>query len=83
MLISRFKKYLVYSKSLYEKNITYHILLSIILYAAPHLSTVLREWRTPDFMNEKLAVKSKELCFEAVGGMHSGISKNLYGVPSI
>ncbi len=29
----------------------------------------------PDIMNEKLAVKTKELCFEAFGVIHSGISK--------
>ena len=29
----------------------------------------------PEIVNEKLAAKTKELCFEAFGVMHSGISK--------
>ncbi len=51
-------------------------LLSIILYAAPTACPQFyADGEVPEIMNEKLASKTKELCFEAFGVMHSGISK--------
>ena len=51
-------------------------LFSIILYAAPTACPKFYvDGEAPTIVNEKLANKTKELCFEAFGVMHSGISK--------
>ena len=51
-------------------------LLSIMLYAAPTVCPKFYvDGEAPEIVNEKLANKTKELCFEAFGVMHSGISK--------
>ena len=51
-------------------------LLSIMLYAAPTACPKFYfDSEAPTIANEKLASKTKELCFEAFGIMHSGISK--------
>lgn len=51
-------------------------LLSIILYAAPTACPQFyMDGEAPEIVNEKLVNKTKELCFEAFGVMHSGISK--------
>jgi len=51
-------------------------LCSIMLYAAPTACPKFYvDGEAPTILNEKLTSKTKELCFEAFGVMHSGISK--------
>lgn len=51
-------------------------LFSIMLYATPTACPQFYvDGAAPDIVNEKLAAKTKELCFEAFSVMHSGISK--------
>lgn len=51
-------------------------LFSIMLYAAPTAcSQFYVDGDAPEIVNEKLTTKTKEICFEAFGVMHSGISK--------
>lgn len=51
-------------------------LLSIMLYAAPtQCPKFYVDGEAPTILNEKLISKTKELCSEAYGIMHSGISK--------
>lgn len=51
-------------------------LFSIVLYAAPTACPkFFVDGEAPTIVNEKLASKTKELCFEAFGVIHSGISK--------
>ncbi|AHJ13053.1 hypothetical protein [Sulfurospirillum multivorans] len=59
-----------------KKALFHTSLFSIILYAAPTVCPQFYlDGDAPKIVNEKLAVKTKELCFEAFGVMHSGISK--------
>lgn len=47
-----------------------------MLYAVPTACPQFyMDGEAPDVANEKLANKTRELCFEAFGVMHSGISK--------
>ena len=51
-------------------------LFSIMLYAVPTACPKFyMDGEAPEIVNEKLSVKTKELCFEAFSVMHSGISK--------
>ena len=51
-------------------------LVTIMLYATPTACPKFYvDGEAPAIVNEKLATKTKELCFEAFGAMHSGISK--------
>lgn len=51
-------------------------LLSIMLCAAPTACPKFYvDAEAPNIVNEKLTTKTKEICFEAFGVMHSGISK--------
>jgi len=51
-------------------------ILSAVLYASPTACPQFYlDGEAPTITNEKLSAKTKELCFEAFGVMHSGISK--------
>ena len=59
-----------------KKTLLLTSLFSIILYAAPTACPQFYvDGEAPIIVNEKLASKTKELCFESFGVMHSGISK--------
>lgn len=59
-----------------KKTLLLTSLFSIMLYAAPTACPKFYvDGEAPTIMNEKLASKTKELCFEAFGVMHSGIAK--------
>lgn len=76
MLISRSEKYLLYVGFCMKKTLLLASLFSIILYAAPTACPQFYlDGEAPNIVNEKLAAKTKELCFEAFGVMHNGISK--------
>ena len=66
----------MYEDFLMKKALFLTSLLSIMLYAAPSSCPKFYvDGEAPTIVNEKLASKTKELCFEAFGVMHSGISK--------
>ena len=59
-----------------KKALLFISLFSIMLYAAPTAcSQFYLDGEAPDIVNEKLTAKTKEICFEAFGVMHSGMSK--------
>ena len=59
-----------------KKALFLTFLFSIMLYAVPTACPQFyMDGEAPDVANEKLANKTRELCFEAFGVMHSGISK--------
>ena len=61
-----------------KKALLLTFLFSVMLYATPTACPKFYvEGEAPIIVNEKLASKTKELCFEAFGVMHSGLSKTL------
>lgn len=58
------------------KTMLSFIIMAVTLYAAPTTCPQFYvDGEAPTIINEKLAPKTKELCYEAFGVMHSGISK--------
>lgn len=58
------------------KTMLSSIIMTVTLYAAPTTCPQFYvDGEAPIITNEKLAPKTKELCYEAFGVMHSGISK--------